>query len=69
MTPAEYIQRLEDFAAGEEPDRLLRFSEKHGEGLQESMTREQRDQASTLAEWAIMYVDLRDAEQEHASSA
>ena len=69
MTPSEYIQRLEELAADEDPDQLLRFSAEHGPDVQDSMTRQQRHQASTLAEWAIMYVDLRDAAQEQASSA
>lgn len=69
MTPEEYIQQLEKFAVEGEADQLLEFAMEHGPGLQDSMTREQRHQASTLAEWAIMYVDLRDDAQENASSA
>lgn len=61
MTPEEYIQQLERFAAEGEPDRLLEFGAEHGPSLQDLMTREQRQKESTLGERAIMLVDLEEA--------
>jgi hypothetical protein len=61
MTPEEYIERLTRFATEGEPDRLLEFAMEYGPGLQDSMTREQRQQESDLGEYAIMFVDLREA--------
>jgi hypothetical protein len=61
MTPEEYIEQLKQFAIDREPDRLLEFAVEHGPGLQDSMTDEQWQQESTLAERAIMLADLEGA--------
>jgi hypothetical protein len=61
MTPEEYIEQLKQFAIKREADQLLEFAIKHGPGLQDVMTREQRQQESDLGEYAIMFVDLREA--------
>lgn len=61
MTPEEYIEQLKRFVKEGEPDLLLEFAVEHGPSLQDSMTREQRQQESDLGEYAIMFVDLREA--------
>jgi hypothetical protein len=61
MTPEEYIEQLKRFSIAREPERLLEFAVEHGPGLQDSMTSEQRDQESTIAERAVLLADLKEA--------
>lgn len=61
MTPEKYIEQLKRFSIEREPGRLLEFANEHGPSLQDSMTREQRQQVSTLAERAVLLADLKEA--------
>jgi hypothetical protein len=66
MTPEEYIEQLKQFAIVGEADRLLEFGAEHGPGLQDSMTCEQRQQVSTLAECAVLLADRNEAARQNA---
>lgn len=61
MTPEEYIEQLKRFSIDRKPEQLLAFAIEHGPGLQESMTDEQWQQESTLAERAVLLADLKEA--------
>lgn len=61
MTPEEFIEELKRLSIAREPERLLEFSVEHGQSLQDSMTGEQRQQVSTLAERAVLLADLKEA--------
>jgi hypothetical protein len=65
MTPEEYIEQLKRFSIAREPERLLEFANEHGSSLQDSMTREQRQQVSTLAHRAVRLVDLKEAARQN----
>lgn len=66
MTPEEYIEQLKRLSIAREPERLLEFAVEHGQSLQDLMTREQRQQVSTLAERAVLLADLREAARQGA---
>ncbi|MBA2453918.1 MAG: hypothetical protein H0V47_12155 [Chloroflexia bacterium] len=61
MTPEEYIEELKRLSIAREPERLLEFAVEHGQSLQDSMTCEQRQQVSTLAERAVLLAHLNEA--------